>query len=115
MTTNVEGAVSAAAIKACALMIKGICMTRPQDVWTENIEARIRFMLSRASAEVQAEAVKVDARYQWLRRRAVMVDCSDETAIRLILFKNEGPTGEFLDDWIDTELAAPAASGGERS
>jgi hypothetical protein len=46
------------------------------------------------------------ARYQWLRRRAVMVDYSDETVTKLTLFKDEGPTGEFLDDWIDGEIAA---------
>ena len=38
-----------AAIKACALMIKGICLTKPQDEWTAQIEKRIRFMLNRGS------------------------------------------------------------------
>jgi hypothetical protein len=62
----------------------------------------------------QAEGVLVDAdRYQWLRRRAVMVDYSDETVTKLTLFKNEGPTGEFLDDWIDGECAA--SSTGEQA
>lgn len=37
-------------IKACALMIKGICMTRPQDAWVADIEKRIRFMVGRPSA-----------------------------------------------------------------
>jgi hypothetical protein len=37
---------SDAAITACVLMIRGICMTRPQDVWNAEIEKRIRFMLS---------------------------------------------------------------------
>lgn len=61
-----------------------------------------------APAQVQAEAVRVDAdRYQWLRRRAVMVDYSDDTVTKLTLLKDEGPTGEFLDDWIDGERAAP--------
>jgi hypothetical protein len=35
-----------AAIAACALMIKGICMVRPQEAWTAEIEKRIRFMLA---------------------------------------------------------------------
>lgn len=37
-----------AAITACALMIKGICLTKPSDEWTAQIEKRIRFMLSTA-------------------------------------------------------------------
>ncbi len=45
------------------------------------------------------------ARYRFLRRRAVMVDYSDETVTRLTLFKDEGPTGEFLDDWVDGEIS----------
>jgi hypothetical protein len=40
-------------------------------------------------------------RYHWLRRRAVMMDCADEVSITLTLFKDEGPTGEFLDDQVD--------------
>ena len=36
---------SDAAITACALMIKGICMTSPREEWLSKIEARIRFML----------------------------------------------------------------------
>jgi hypothetical protein len=36
---------SDAAIAACALMIRGICMTRPQESWVADIESRIRFML----------------------------------------------------------------------
>lgn len=37
-----------AAITACALMIKGICMTHSSEEWTEKIEGRIRFMLKAA-------------------------------------------------------------------
>jgi hypothetical protein len=37
---------SSAAISACALMILGICKTRPQDEWPSNIEGRIRYMLT---------------------------------------------------------------------
>lgn len=51
------------------------------------------------------DAVKRDAeRYRWMRRRAVMVDYSDETVTKLMLFKDEGPIGEFLDDWIDGQI-----------
>jgi hypothetical protein len=58
-------------------------------------------------AAAQGEVVRVHTdRYQWLRRRVVMVDYSDETVIKLTLLKDEGPTGEFLDDWIDGEMAA---------
>ncbi|MDN7540210.1 hypothetical protein [Burkholderia cenocepacia] len=39
-----------AAITACALMIKGICLTKPSDEWTVHIEKRIRFMLSTAGS-----------------------------------------------------------------
>ena len=42
---------SDAAIAACALMIKGICMTRPQETWTADIEKRIRFMLNSTPSE----------------------------------------------------------------
>ena len=34
-----------AAISACALMIKGICMTQPQEKWVDAIKNRIQFML----------------------------------------------------------------------
>ena len=40
-----------AAIAACALMIKGICMTRPPEEWANKIEARIRFMLAHGKTE----------------------------------------------------------------
>lgn len=54
-----------------------------------------------------AEQDSLDAkRYRWLRRRAVMIDRSDEVSITLTLFKDEGPTGEFLDDQVDTEIRA---------
>lgn len=52
------------------------------------------------------EAVLFADRYKFLRRRAVMVDYSDDTATKVTLFKEEGPTGEFLDDWVDGEIAA---------
>jgi hypothetical protein len=45
----------AAQITACALMIKGICMTEPQAYWTENIESRIRYMLVQAARDTQQE------------------------------------------------------------
>ena len=45
------GAPNDAAITACALMIKGICMTLPQDQWSRKIEERIRFMLATSQAE----------------------------------------------------------------
>jgi hypothetical protein len=56
------------------------------------------------AAGVEALATNAD-RYQFLRRRTVMVDYSDETATILTLFKDEGPTGEFLDDWVNGEIA----------
>jgi hypothetical protein len=39
-----------AAITACALMIKGICLTRPNAEWTGAIEDRIQFMLKQMQA-----------------------------------------------------------------
>jgi Lar family restriction alleviation protein len=76
----------------------------------EAIEAWNRLGLSRSNSPIALTAEQADAvrRYQWLRRRAVMVDYSDETAAKLTLFKDEGPTGEFLDDWIDGQIAAPS-------
>lgn len=35
-----------AKITACALMIRGICMTKPQDAWLDAIKRRIQFMLA---------------------------------------------------------------------
>jgi hypothetical protein len=59
---------------------------------------------------VYAKGLEGDARrYRWLRRRAVMVDCSDETVTTITLLKDEGPTGEFLDDQIDGEIAKEKA------
>lgn len=49
-----------------------------------------------------AELSKDAERYRWLRRRAVMIDASDDVSIVLTLFRAEGPTGEFLDDQVDT-------------
>jgi len=40
-----EGQINDAAITACTLMIKGICMTHSREDWSELIESRIRFML----------------------------------------------------------------------
>lgn len=42
-----------AAIQACALMILGICKTRPQEVWPKEIEGRIRYMLSKIAPAVE--------------------------------------------------------------
>jgi hypothetical protein len=56
-----------AAITACALMIKGICLTRPNAEWTGAIEDRIQFMLKQmqAGAAIAAggaqEAVRLTA------------------------------------------------------
>jgi hypothetical protein len=56
MTTMNTGAASLsdererAAITACALMIKGICLTRPNAEWTGAIEDRIQFMLKQMQA-----------------------------------------------------------------
>lgn len=50
-----RGAVSDAAIGACALMIKGICMTHPQDVWTAEIKERICYMLKTPPTESTGE------------------------------------------------------------
>lgn len=46
-----QPALSDAAITACALMIKGICITQPNEEWVSKIEARIRFMLDQAQTE----------------------------------------------------------------
>jgi hypothetical protein len=43
-----------AAITACALMIKGICLTRPNAEWTGAIEDRIQFMLKQMQAGAAA-------------------------------------------------------------
>ena len=51
-----------AAITACALMIKGICMTRPQESWGADIEGRIRFLLAAAPQAPVADAARADDR-----------------------------------------------------
>jgi hypothetical protein len=48
-------AVPEAAVAACALMIKGICMTHPQDVWTAKIKERICYMLGTPPTESTGE------------------------------------------------------------
>ncbi|WP_187617487.1 hypothetical protein [Paraburkholderia sp. UCT2] len=45
-----------AAITACALMIKGICLTKPNAEWVGLIEDRIRYMLEARAASTQATA-----------------------------------------------------------
>ena len=47
---------SEAAITACALMIKGICMTSPREEWLSKIEARIRFMLKQIASQGERNA-----------------------------------------------------------
>lgn len=62
-----------------------------------------------ADLRAELETARRDAeRYRWLRRRAVMMDYSDDVAIMMTLFKDEGPAGEFLDDQIDAALDAQA-------
>lgn len=56
------------------------------------------------------QAEKAEARYEWLRRRVVMWDAPQEASFTLTLFNDEGPTGEFLDEVIDTAIAAQAGS-----
>lgn len=51
------------------------------------------------------ELQKDATRYRWMRCRAVMIDSSDEVVLTITLFKNKGPTGEFLDDQIDGMIA----------
>lgn len=45
----VKGNLPDASIAACTLMIKGICMTHPQEQWSRKIEERIRCMLGSQS------------------------------------------------------------------
>jgi hypothetical protein len=62
MTTMNTGAASLsdeqkrAAITACALMIKGICLTTPNAEWTERIENRIHYLLRQIASTPQADA-----------------------------------------------------------
>jgi hypothetical protein len=45
-----------AAITACALMIKGICLTTPNAEWTERIENRIHYLMRQIATTPQADA-----------------------------------------------------------
>ncbi|MFM0306230.1 hypothetical protein P0D71_00350 [Paraburkholderia sp. RL17-383-BIF-A] len=81
-TTKDAVPLSDAEIKACALMIKGICMTRPQEEWSSNIESRIRFMLSRSPAQVQAEAVRAPDIYVWFAEPKPVYGSDGERFIR---------------------------------
>lgn len=62
MTTNTTKQAEAdqhkAAIAACALMIKGICLTKPNAEWTPLIEQRINFMLTQIARATQASEVE---------------------------------------------------------
>lgn len=49
-----------AAITACALMIKGICLTTPNAEWTERIENRIHYLLRQIATTPQADAAPID-------------------------------------------------------
>jgi hypothetical protein len=48
-----------AAITACALMIKGICLTTPNAEWTERIENRIHYLLRQIATTPQADAAPI--------------------------------------------------------
>lgn len=86
---------------------------QPVSQWDYNAEQLVYALRAEiAATHAPAMAETTEARYQWLRRRVAMVDYSDDTVTKLTLLKAEGPTGEFLDDWIDGEIAA--ASGGEQ-
>lgn len=81
----------------------------PQDAidggWTaRGISAYAKHLEGRV-AELHDAMARDAERYRWLRRRAVMMDYSDEAVTTITLFKDEGPTGEFLDDQIDGEIA----------
>lgn len=72
--------VSDAGITACALMIKGVCMTIPRESWTKDIEERIRFMLA-APAQPTAQGthcincgMSIDPRCACERGRAAAHD-----------------------------------------
>lgn len=71
-----------------------------------DLETKCRlYEASLDKSDREADGMKKDAeRYRWLRRRAVMADYSDEMVTTIALFKDEGPSGEFLDDQIDGEI-----------
>jgi hypothetical protein len=81
------------------------------DSWVKTDEQR--WQDERFASRAAAKPISVDEqqagryvkRYEWLRRRVVMMDFSDDVVITITAFKEEGPTGEFLDDQIDTALA----------
>jgi hypothetical protein len=72
MTTMNTGAASLsdererAAITACALMIKGICLTRPNAEWTGAIEDRIQFMLKQMQAGAAIAAGGAQEPVAWM-------------------------------------------------
>lgn len=49
-------------------------------------------------------------RYRWLRRRCFMIYASIDASFILHFFNEEGPTGEFLDDVVDSALGPQAGS-----
>jgi hypothetical protein len=55
-----------AAITACALMIKGICLTRPNAEWTGAIEDRIQFMLKQMQADAAIAAGGAQEAVAWM-------------------------------------------------
>lgn len=77
--------------------------------YVEQFRAAIPHLLTAAPAD-QGEDARDAERYRWLRRRVVMMDCSDDVAIIITAFKEEGPSGEFLDDQIDSMSATPPAA-----
>ena len=51
-----------ATITACALVIKGLCMTLPAEEWTDKIEARIAYLIAQKDRDI--EALKLDCEAQ---------------------------------------------------
>jgi hypothetical protein len=123
MTTMNTGAASLsdeqkrAAITACALMIKGICLTTPNAEWTERIENRIHYLLRQIATTPQADAAPSELASM---TRMFHAACADLGAINeaLGLDPDDGGAAPILDaiaelkserdKWVDAGYAASA-------
>lgn len=127
-TTTNTGAASlsdeqkSAAITACALMIKGICLTTPNAEWTERIEKRIRFMLRQTATTPQADATPIPTKmlteiYAILRELAdanaarrdpvdAMVKARAQVREVLAAIAAGGTQEPDVLEWLETEVSA---------
>jgi hypothetical protein len=121
--TTIDGAMMTdeqidAAITACALMIKGICLTKQRDAWTPLIEARIRFMLdsndfrraptAEPAAPAQSGEPVVPANVMAALDR--MCTPLDESVLKGVTAEADAHSMKLIRDYVLSTILAPSAA-----